>query len=286
LHVLVRTAAQLDAALEIKPASITLDYLDLYGLRPSVERVKQSGVAVRVASPRVLKPGEARILNFLLSLDCPILLRPAGMLHALREREHPPLIGDFSLNAANSITAETYFSLGLTRLTPTHDLNAAQVADLAQRVGADRMEVVAYQHLPVFHTEHCVFCRFLSKGTSYKDCGRPCETHNVELRDESGRAHPVLADVGCRNTVFGAEAQEASRHMETWKRAGIRHYRLEFVHETPEELKRVARAFASALNDEMTPQQLSAELKKIAPQGTTEGSLFIPADYLKLPVLQ
>jgi putative protease len=286
LHILVRNAAQLDAALEIRPASITLDYLDLYGLRPSVERVKESGIEVRVASPRVLKPGEARILDFLLSLDGPILLRPAGMLHALRQREHPPLIGDFSLNAANSLTAETYFSLGLARLTPTHDLNAAQVADLARRAGAERIEVVAYQHLPVFHTEHCVFCRFLSKGTSYKDCGRPCETHHVELRDEAGRAHPVLADVGCRNTVFGAEAQEASRHLEAWKRAGIRHYRLEFVHETPGELKRVARAFHSALAGEITPQLLSAELKNIAPQGTTEGSLFIPSDYLKLPILQ
>ena len=71
--------------------------------------------------------------------------------------------------------------------------------------------MVAYQHLPVFHTEHCVFCRFLSTGTSYKDCGRPCEEHRVALRDDAGRAHPVMADVGCRNTVFGAEAQEASR---------------------------------------------------------------------------
>ena len=286
LHVLVRNSEQLDAAIELRPASITLDYLDLYGLRPSVERVKQSGIAARVASPRVLKPGESRILNFLLSLDCPILLRPAGMLYALRERDHPPLIGDFSLNAANSMTAEAYLALGLERLTPTHDLNAAQVADLARTSGADRIEVVAYQHLPVFHTEHCVFCRFLSKGTSYRDCGRPCEKHRVELKDSAGRAHPVLADVGCRNTVFGAEAQEASRHLDEWKRAGIRHYRLEFVHETPEELTRVARAFASALASEITSQQLASELKKAAPQGTTEGSLFIPADYLKLPILQ
>ena len=286
LHLLVRNAEQLDAAIELRPASITLDYLDLYGLRPSVERGKQSGVAIRVASPRVLKPGEARILDFLLSLNCPILLRPAGMLHALREHAHPPLIGDFSLNAANSVTAEAYFALGVDRLTPAHDLNAAQVADLAKRSGADRVEVVAYQHLPVFHTEHCVFCRFLSSGTTYRDCGRPCETHRVELRDESGRAHPVLADVGCRNTVFGAEAQEASRHLEAWKRAGIRHYRLEFVHETPEQVKRVAKAFAAALGGEISAQQLSADIKKIAPEGTTEGSLFIPADYLKLPILQ
>lgn len=284
LHLLVRNAEQLDAAIELRPASITLDYLDLYGLRPSVERVKQSGITARVASPRVLKPGEARILNFLLSLDCPILLRPAGLLHALRDVRHPPLIGDFSLNAANSVTAETYLALGLERLTPTHDLNAAQVAELARSAGASRIEVVAYQHLPVFHTEHCVFCRFLSTGTSYKDCGRPCEKHRVELRDSAGRAHPVQADVGCRNTVFGAEAQEASRHLESWTRAGIRHYRLEFVHESTEDVKRVARAFASALSGAITPQQLGAELKKNT--RTTEGSLFVPADYLKLPVLQ
>jgi putative protease len=286
LHLLVRNAEQLGAAIELRPASITLDYLDLYGLRPSVERVKQSGIAARVASPRVVKPGEERILNFLVSLDCAILVRPAGMLHALRERSHAALIGDFSLNAANSVTAETYLAMGIDRLTPTHDLNAAQVAELARTSGAERIEVVAYQHLPVFHTEHCVFCRFLSTGTSYRDCGRPCEKHRVGLQDSAGRAHPVLADVGCRNTVFGAEAQEASRHLEEWKRAGIRHFRLEFVHESADEVREVARAFRSALAGEISPALLASQLKKSAPQGTTEGSLFIPADYLKLPILQ
>jgi U32 family peptidase len=286
LHLLVRNAEQLGAAIEFRPASITLDYLDLYGLRPSVERVKQSGILARVASPRVLKPGEERILNFLLSLDCAILVRPAGMLNALRERRHAPLTGDFSLNTANSVTAEAYLALGLDRLTPTHDLNAAQVAELARTSGPSRIEVVAYQHLPVFHTEHCVFCRFLSTGTSYKDCGRPCEKHVLALQDSSGRAHPVLADVGCRNTVFGAEAQEASRHLEEWKCAGIRHFRVEFVHESAKEVKEIARAFASALAGEIASQQLLNALRKVAPQGTTEGSLFVPADYLKLPILQ
>lgn len=286
LHLLVRTPEQLDAALTLRPSSITLDYLDLYGLRPSAERVKASGVPVRVASPRVLKPGEARILNFLVSLDCPILVRSAGMLQALSGQEHAPLTGDFSLNAANTLTAEMYFELGLARLTPTHDLNAHQVAELARTTGADRIEVVAYQHLPVFHTEHCVFCRFLSSGTTYRDCGRPCEEHRIALKDESGRAHPVMADVGCRNTVFGAEAQEASVHFDLWREAGIRHFRLEFVHESVEQLVKVARAFQSALAGTTTARQLTRELKRIAPEGTTEGSLFVPEGYLTLPILQ
>ena len=286
LHILVRTPEQLEAALSLTPASITLDYLDLYGLRPSIDRVKASGIPARVASPRVLKPGEARILNFLVNLDCPILVRPAGLVHALRGRDHGPLIGDFSLNIANSISAELFLDLGLDRLTPGHDLNAAQVATLALGIGAENIEAIAYQHLPVFHTEHCVFCRFLSKGTSYRDCGRPCEKHRVELQDAKGRAHPVLADVGCRNTVFGAEAQEASGHLDVWRHAGIHHFRLEFVHESGDQLRQVFEAFESVLAGRATSQEISAQLRRAAPQGTTEGSLFVSVDYLKLPVLQ
>ena len=51
--------------------------------------------------------------------------------------------------------------------------------------------------MPMFHMEHCVFCTFLSKGTTYKDCGRPCETHVVHLRDRVGQLHRLQADVGC-----------------------------------------------------------------------------------------
>ncbi len=286
LHLLVRTPEQLEAALGLGPDSITLDYLDLYGLRPSVERVKSAGIPARVASPRVLKPGEARIVKFLQDLDCEILVRATGILQALGEKSGRYLIGDFSLNAANSISAAEYFARGVSRLTPTHDLNAAQIADLARTAGAHRIEAIAYQHLPVFHTEHCVFCRFLSTGTSYKDCGRPCEKHRVELRDESGRSHPVLADVGCRNTVFGAEAQEASQHLGAWLAAGIRHFRLEFAHESGDEVVAVTRAFQAALEGRGTFAELQKELKARAPGGVTQGSLFVAKDYLTLPILQ
>ncbi|MGA3016639.1 MAG: DUF3656 domain-containing protein [Bryobacteraceae bacterium] len=290
LHLLVRTPEQLQAAFGVRPASITLDYLDLYGLKPSLERVRAAGIAARVASPRVLKPGEERIVDFLLSCECPILVRSAGLLHALlhmsREKPHAGLIGDFSLNAANTITAAEFLAMGLRSLTPAHDLNAAQVAELARGVGGDRLEAILYHHMPVFHTEHCVFCRFLSTGTSYRDCGRPCESHVVELRDPAGRAHPVMADVGCRNTVFGAEAQEASRHLDEWRAAGIVHFRLEFAHESGEQVTGISEAFARALTGGLSARDLAAELRRLAPQGTTEGSLFVPAGYQELPILQ
>jgi len=286
LHLLVRTPEQLDAALTVRPASITLDYLDLYGLRPSLDRVKASGIEARVASPRVLKPGEERIAAFLLRCDCPILVRSSGLLELLRHQPHGSLTGDFSLNAANAVTARELLDRGLDRIAPTHDLNAAQIAMLAQRTGADKIEAIVYQHLPVFHTEHCVFCRFLSTGTSYRDCGRPCERHRVELRDSNGRAHPVMADVGCRNTVFGAEAQEASAHLHDWLDAGIRHFRAEFVHESAGAVVRVAQAFEDALGLRSTPAELHRRLEQASPRGVTQGSLFVPAASFALPILQ
>jgi putative protease len=283
LHLLVRTPEQLQGAVDARPDSITLDYLDLYGLKSSIERVEASGIDCRIAAPRVLKPGEERIAAFLRRSGCGILVRSAGLLETLAGL---PLFGDFSLNAANAISMQELLARGLERITPTHDLNAAQIAGLARGGSAEKIEVVAYQHLAVFHTEHCVFCRFLSTGTSYRDCGRPCEKHRVELRDSNGRAHPLVADVGCRNTVFGAEAQEASMHLEAWLAAGIRHFRLEFVHESPETVVRVARAFTDTLAGRSSASDLRRKLQQLAPEGTTEGSLFIPAESFQLPVLQ
>lgn len=286
LHVLVRNSEQLDAAIAARPNSITLDYLDLFGLRPSVQRVKAAGVEVRVASPRILKTGEARIVDFLVSLDCSILVRDGGTLAALQQRGTRLVIGDFSLNAANVLTAEMYLEQGLARLTPTHDLNAEQIATLARTLGGERIEAIAYQHLPVFYTEHCVFCRFLSTGTTHRDCGRPCERHRVALRDSNGRAHPVVADVGCRNTVFGAEAQEASAHMDAWRAAGIEHFRLEFVHEAAREVEEVTAAFQDYLTGQSSAAELERQLKRSAPAGVTEGSLFVAPGFDRFPILQ
>ena len=283
LHLLVRTPAQLDAALDLNPASITLDYLDLYGLRPAVEQIKAAGITARVASPHVLKPQEESIVNFLLRLDCDLVVRSGGLLETLQGHHPHALIGDFSLNTANQVAADAYFKLGLDRITPTHDLNADQICRLAQAGGGERFEVIAFHHLPVFHTEHCVFCRFLSDGTDRSNCGEPCKDHRVALRDVQGRVHPVMADVGCRNTVFGAEAQVASQYLDQMVDSGIVHFRLEFVHETPPVVHQVTGAFQDYFAGRSSAARLDQVLQMAVSQGTTEGSFFVPLDYMTMP---
>ncbi|MFN2322236.1 MAG: DUF3656 domain-containing protein, partial [Trueperaceae bacterium] len=295
LHALVRTPEQLDAALAahaegVPLASVTLDYLELYGLRPSVERARAAGLRVRVASPRVLKPAEQNVVRFLTDLGAELLVRSAGLLRdltALPAGARPRITGDFSLNATNALTAHAFLAAGCDALTPAYDLDAAQVAALASAIDPRRLEVVVHHHLPVFHTEHCVFCRFLSDGHDHTDCGHPCESHRVALRDGQGRLHPVLADVGCRNTVFGAEAQVAAKHWPRWRAAGFRDARVEFVHEDGDAVRAVLAAWRGVLDaPAFDPARLEARLRAAAPEGVTEGSYFVPHEGMRaLPVL-
>ena len=287
LHLLVRNAQQLEAAIATKPNSITLDYLELYGLRPSVQQIQDAGIVARVASPRILKPSEQKVIRFLLSLECQILVRSGGLLHDLvqnfgDENELPDLHGDFSLNAANAVSFRSYKDMGVARMTPTFDLNAEQIADLVKHTSPDQLEVVVFHHLPVFHTEHCVFCRFLSEGTDSTNCGHPCEKHQIALQDNSGRQHTVLADVGCRNTVFGAQAQCNAKHIQSWRDVGILHYRLEFVHQSQHQVEQIALAFKSFFGGQMPADQLERELGQNTDQGLTEGSLYVPGDFKQL----
>jgi putative protease len=306
-HVLVRTPEQLTGVLQAAEisglglGSITLDYLELYGLSTSVQRIRAAGIRPRVASPRILKPSEQNIVHFLVSLEADVLVRSGGLLQPLQtlgrksepfagsvesnpggKRESVELFGDFSLNAANAVSCQTYLELGIKRITPTYDLNAQQITELTRYVPAQSLEVIAYSHLPVFHTEHCVFCRFLSQGTDSSNCGHPCEKHRVAVRDQSGRAHPVLADVGCRNTVFGSEAQFIPSAITDWLAAGIEHFRIEFVHQSSQQVQAISEAFAGFLARQIRQSEFESIVAANSPQQTTEGSLFVPRDFKQL----
>jgi putative protease len=71
-----------------------------------------------------------------------------------------------------------------------------------------------------------------------------------------------------------------------WIAAGIQRFRLEFAHESGDQVVRVTRAFEDALAGRVSPRELGQRLQRIAPQSTTQGSLYVPENYLTLPVLQ
>ena len=278
LIVLVRNLAQLEATLRCGIETIYCDFEDPKKYRDAVRTAHESfGCAgpqktIWVAPPRIFKMGEEWTLKQVRSSDADgYLVRNYDHLKFFADCRRT---GDFSLNVANGLTAE-YFKnkFGLERLTASYDLNNAQLDALLKSAPPEWFEITIHQHMPMFHMEHCVFCAFLSKGTDYTNCGRPCDTHDVKLRDRVGMEHPLKADVGCRNTVFNARAQTGAEYVSNFLSLGVRNFRIEFVNETPEEVTRTITQYRKLLRGEITGAQLWRELKVVNQLGVTRGQM-------------
>jgi putative protease len=274
---LCRTDAQLDAVLDAGSREVELDWMELVGLSRAVERARRRGARVGVATLRVQKPGEERVDQHLERLAPDhVLVRSWGSLAAFRRTGEPArleLHGDFSLNVTNSITAGWVLDHGLTTLTAAHDLDRDQLLALLGRAPAGRIAVAIHHHIPTFHTEHCVYAHLLSTGRDFRTCGRPCERHEVALRDRVGLVHPVVVDVGCRNTVFNAQAQSAASLVPELVARGVWRFRVELVRESAEETARVYTAYTQLVAGDIAPREAVRRAAVHEQFGVTRGTM-------------
>ena len=273
---LVRTDEQLDAVIAHGLPEVELDWMEMTGLGRAVARARDAGLRVTIATTRVQKPGEEGFDRRIerLEPDAVLVRHWAGLMHFNEHRsEGLGIHGDFSLNVTNSITAAHLLGLGLDTFTAAHDLNAPQLFALLDRVPADRATVVIHQHMSTFHTEHCVYAATLSSGRDYRTCGRPCEAHRVALRDHLGNDHPVLVDVGCRNTVFNAQAQSAPSLVPALLARGVRRFRAEFVWERRDETSRTLTALTDLLAGRLSPERVLETLRVHEQFGVTMGTM-------------
>jgi U32 family peptidase len=275
---LCRTDAQLEAVLAAGLPEVELDWMELVGLQRAVERARAAGLRVTIATVRVQKPGEEGFDQRIAKLrpDAVLVRHWGAMMHFLEragEGPRPVLHGDFSLNVTNSLTAHHLLGLGLDTLTCAHDLDQAQLFALLEHAPAERLAVTVHHHIATFHTEHCVYSHTLSGGRDYRSCGRPCEQHKVALRDHKGLEHPVVVDVGCRNTVFNAQAQSAASLVPRLLERGLRRFRVEFVRESQEEAARVLAAYQELLAGRISPQEAVKRAGVHEQFGVTRGTM-------------
>ena len=235
--------------------------------------------SIWVAAPRVFKPGEEWIIKQVLSCEADgYLVRNYDHLKTFAGRR---VRGDFSLNVANPLTADYFINHhGLERVTASYDLNIGQLEALLQNAPGGWFDITLHQHMPMFHMEHCVFCAFLSKGKDYRDCGRPCDTHRVALRDRVGAEHPLKADAGCRNTVYNSRAQTGAEYAARLMALGARSFRVEFLTEPADEVTRTVERYRQLLGGQVSGAALWRELKLINQLGVTRGQMETPVRVL------
>lgn len=276
LRVLCRTPEQLAAALAAGIGEIYVDYEDIRRYADAVAQVRtaQTGAQVFLATPRIQKAGEQGFFRLIENAQPDgVLIRNLGAIGHFRDHSTLRKVGDFSLNVANPLTAQHFIGKELERVTVSYDLNAAQVLDLLAAAPPHCFELTLHQHMPMFHMEHCVFAAFLSKGSSFLDCGRPCDHHRVHLRDRVGMEHPLRADVGCRNTLFNAVAQTGARFFRDLTAAGLRDFRIELLEEDGAASAKTIRAYQGLLAGERDGEDLLRELNARSQLGVTQGTL-------------
>jgi putative protease len=272
---LVRTAAQLEAVIAAKLPEVELDWMELLGLEKAVNRARAAGLQVVIATTRVQKPGEDGIDRRIerLAPDAVLVRHWGGLMHFSRV-DSPTLVhGDFSLNVTNSVTGRHLLALGCDTLTAAHDLDEAQLHAMLAGLPAERVTVAVHHHIATFHTEHCVYAHTLSHGRDFRTCGRPCEQHQLALEDREGRRHPVVVDIGCRNTVFNAQAQSAAKAVPRLLKAGVKRFRAEFVWEDQATCAAVLAAWQGVLSGALSPAELNAKVGVHEQFGVTAGTM-------------
>jgi putative protease len=271
LHVLVRTLAQLREIIAAGVPTVYADFADIREYRQARSLAGEAGAEIFLATPRIQKPDEMGIFHALAKHNADgILVRNLSGLRFFRERG-VRVIADFSLNCANELTAQYLREQGAERITASYDLNREQLLDLVAAVPPAWLEIVIHQHMPMFHMEHCVFCAVLSPGTNKTNCGRPCDTHAVQLRDRLGMEHPLVADVGCRNTLFNAMPQSAAEIVPQLAAAGVQHFRVELLQSAATAL--VLDLYRRLLAGEVTGKEVWSRLQATNRVGVTRGTL-------------
>ena len=235
LHVLCRDLAQLESVLALGVSSVIADFAEIARYREATALARGQGAAIFLATPRIQKPGEAEMFRRIADAQ------PDGLLvrnlagAAFCAAQQIPFVADSTLHAANPWTVAWLHQLGACRVTTAGELDREKLLALVAASRAEQLEVVVHQHLPMFHTEHCIYCAAEIAGADRAHCQRPCRHRDVRLRDRLGVEHPVRADACCRNTVYHAQPRSLLDLVPELRRRGVKHFRIDLLDGTPDD---------------------------------------------------
>jgi putative protease len=249
---------QVEAVLALGMKSVIGDFAELHRCAHAVRMAREKGAEIFLATPRIQKPGEeAHFARIAEAKPDGLLVRNLGGA-AFCAQQQIPFVADMSLNAVNPWTVAWLGELGARRVTAAYDSDRQRLIELADAAPWAELEVVVFQHIPLFHTEHCIFDtevggrrneaparltpeeedRQAQRRTA--PCSFACMKHAVRLRDRLGVEHPLQSDACCRNTLYHAQPQNLIDYVPELRRRGVRHFRIELLEGVPEKLIRRA----------------------------------------------
>ena len=82
-----------------------------------------------------------------------------------------------------------------------------------------------------------------------------------------------MADVGCRNTLFNAVPQSSAEVVPELLARGVRHFRIELLDESPQEIRLTLDAYRNLLAGKVAGRDVWQQLNAANRVGVTRGTL-------------
>lgn len=196
-------------------------------IRALQEELAAIGVGLRLRTPTIVRPEERRTLERYLALGLPVQTGHMGLVAELSARG-VDVIADYAVNVFNAHTAAELFRLGASRIMPSIELTADELAQVVAPWDGAPFDAFVYGRPEGMTIEHCVLsAAFDREPTTCRDLCVQKHT-NVELTDPTGYTFPVATDSACRNRLLHSRPVEGSEYLPRLWRAGIRGFQLVF----------------------------------------------------------
>ncbi len=156
------------------------------------------------------------------------------------------MVSDFSLNVVNAKSVNLLHSLGVKRVTLSHEINNRQIKDLIKEYqkntgGYPNLEMIVYGRQDLLFTEYCPLKKF-------NLCGK-CKDQQYYLRDDVA-SFPLISHDDCTTTILNSKTLNLIDDLE--KISFVNVYRLQFTIESKEETQRIINQYKNRLNGDKT----------------------------------
>lgn len=178
-----------------------------------------------------------------------LLVGGYGGIYAYRNKNE--IISDFSLNVVNAEAVKTLHSLGVKRVTLSHEINKKQIQNLInayylENDGYPNLEMVVYGRAHLLFTKYCPL-------KPYNLCGK-CKTNNYVLKDEY-EEFPIISHPDCTTTLVNSKILNLIDEINDI--ANINVFRLQFTTETKEETIKVIKQFQDTMTGKIKTKQFN-----------------------------
>ncbi|MEN1758903.1 U32 family peptidase [Anoxynatronum sibiricum] len=175
-------------------------------------------------------------------------------------------VGDFNLNILNDHTYAFLRHGGFQRLSLSPELNLSQIK--AMKMMPENTEMLVYGGVPVMAMKHCVMAAVMDKPLH---CDM-CRQADYALMDRKNEVFPIVRRLHCQTEIMNSKKLLLLEDLPTLAEAGVGFFRLNFMKETPEQVKALVNLHRRGLKGEMLRADRTL-LQQLKLEGVTRGHL-------------